>query len=851
MKKMLVSLLLLLVLAPNVFAEGFMQADIDYPEFHVGVTGIKAVIKKTSVIVTGTYPHSPAEGKFKEGDVLLAVNKLSIEEPAGQTEWKPPGQGMACLDPRIPLGIAINVAEGKDGKMTFQVLRDGQKMDVIIWLKPIGSYSETWPLECKKSNAIIQQNAEFIVNNSDEDFGIEKACAGLFLLSTGDDKYLPVVKQFVESLDLNDVGRNTWYNGYRGVMIGEYYLKTGDKSVLPAWKALLDDARERQYYGGWNHWEETYPNYVLGGLMNPAGLQVLTSLILARESGIYEYDDTYDAALKYFYRFAGHGSVPYGDHHTTFYYGDNGKNGMLACGLSLLPGEKFTRASRVLAMAEVDSYQQAEQGHGGPFGNVMWRGIGGVHIPKDRQSHYRRHMDKRAWYYDLCRLPGGGFRILPSPPDAGGWVGEKPLYSSGMVGLTYTAPLRTLRITGMSRTAHSDEHRYTAVEEELKTTEFHNTGYAEGGGNEGLEPHEIYNKFPEMWRPPYNEDMSDAFYAKMMRHYSPVIRAYAARALGSRGDSALPEIIKAMQHADARVRHAGMDAISGRNFWGFAENDTGISPEVVGQKLVPLIVRSIKDPQSPMWEKVGALWAMGKADSKSVAANLPVILPFLENDEWYLRCAAWMAIRPLQEDAELIKPAIPHLLACFGSERHYYPHFHYAKFLQEIMDKQPGLADDICRGMAQAAGQVQIESGYRAIIGVELKLCAYREMNINKDPKRGLLIVDQFQEIYPLLYPDPSGEFMTGKMKDGWDCSFPGFIAVAKGLGEDGKPVIAMLKAILPTLRKRSEIRQQEDSMIRHLKDATARVEETIKEYEAKFGAVEVAPPATGLSAEK
>ena len=136
-------------------------------------------------------------------------------------------------------------------------------------------------------------------------------------------------------------------------------------------------ASRNQYYGGWGH---------------GAGVQVLTTLILARECGVAVGRGTYDRALTLFYRYAGHGNVPYGDHYPEMYWASNGKNGGLACALTLLPAQKFQDAAKILALSETDSYCSHEGGHGSPFGNQTWRGIADALVPEHLMGSYRRHI---------------------------------------------------------------------------------------------------------------------------------------------------------------------------------------------------------------------------------------------------------------------------------------------------------------------------------------------------------------------------------------------------------------------------------------------------------------------------
>ena len=76
------------------------------------------------------------------------------------------------------------------------------------------------------------------------------------MLSTGDDKYLPVVREYFARFakDVTRIGDHTWNNGYNGIACAEYYLRTGDKSVLPILQYFCEDAQRRQKFGcSWTH----------------------------------------------------------------------------------------------------------------------------------------------------------------------------------------------------------------------------------------------------------------------------------------------------------------------------------------------------------------------------------------------------------------------------------------------------------------------------------------------------------------------------------------------------------------------------------------------------------------------
>ena len=142
-----------------------------------------------------------------------------------------------------------------------------------------------------------------------------------------------------------------------------------------------DDAKRRQKWGcGWVHWGDGVgPGYVAGGLMNPAGAQVLTTLLLAKECGVNVDEETLLGSLRFFYRFAGRGTVPYGDHRGEGGLGSNGKDGMIAAAMQIAAGSQgdvtsYEMARQYLGMSMLTSYPVLVKGHGDEGrGDGIWR----------------------------------------------------------------------------------------------------------------------------------------------------------------------------------------------------------------------------------------------------------------------------------------------------------------------------------------------------------------------------------------------------------------------------------------------------------------------------------------------
>ena len=749
-----------------------------YPKFHIGVTGINATVEEGLLVtVHSTEPGTPAAGKFQKGDVLVAVNGAAMSDP----------------EPYIALGNAITAAEAGDGKLAFAVKRGDAEAQIDIVIPVLGAYSKTWPLNCKKSDTIVRQAAAFIAKDLHvKPIRRDKGYLGaLALLSTGEDKYLPIVKARLMKFRNSS---QTWQNGYFGITMAEYYLRTGDKDVLPLLQSICDDSAARQVYRGWGHWGFGYsPGYTQGGLMNAAGAQILTTLILAKECGVKVNPKTFHDALAFFYRFAGHGSMGYGDHRPEMWHGANGKNGMLAAPLSLLEGKSYRMAAEHIGLDMADSYMHLGTGHGSTFCDHTWRGLAAVHLPKDKQHHYRRCLDKLTWCFDLARRPDGGFSLL----NLGGYVAEHPVWAHGLV-LTYTAPRKTLRITGAPRTRYSQKVSAPARPwGRPADLEFLRTDYCEGFGDEQFEPHQIKNKFAELPKKmpahyrnvkPWRGDTraATAFCVKMIRHYHPVFRDSAAKSLVALG--AMDELVEALEHPDCRVRRAALDGID--NYRAFFRDQEGPLPRaVVSEKFLPSIEKILANPEISMWELDGAMCALSRAEPADIAKHLDLARKHLSHEDWWLRESAANMIMGLAGDEKLLASELPALLDCVRKETHIPPRRHLMEALNHVMRSRAAsqeIKDQIIHGMVRVQRELGIEKGYRAAIGLNNKYETAGFL-LSNSPQTASQVLDEYERIlsqsdYAAGKWHHLGALMTGHRSN------PGLLNAIAKLPEDQRP---------------------------------------------------------------
>jgi len=267
-------------------------------------------------VIEGT----PADGVLKEGDVILGV-----------------GNGRFTTDARKTLSAAITEAEEEKngGKLVLTIWRAGDTRAVTIILPVLGSFSDVSPWACEKTDAIVEAACENILDRGlfaerrgkrSIKGGIPTRLEVLGLLATGDEKYLPIIKDYVrelaDSLKEADGDFHSWNISYETLLLTEYCLATGDEYVLPAIeKVAVRIARGASDVGTFSHgsaysfmahgksWK--YPSAY--GAMNQCSITCALALVLARKCGVK--NDEVNRVIRraaYFYRwYVDKGTIPY------------------------------------------------------------------------------------------------------------------------------------------------------------------------------------------------------------------------------------------------------------------------------------------------------------------------------------------------------------------------------------------------------------------------------------------------------------------------------------------------------------------------------------------------------------
>ena len=586
----------------------------------------------------------------EEGSPAAAADQLK----AGQIIESINGEKLAEIDPRIQLGKILAKAEATDGIIRFAI--KGQAEPIEVKVPVLGAYSETWPLNCPKSDKIVRQAADYLAGpNATEGLA---GIGMLFLLSTGDSTDLEVVQRWARKLNAH---RYPWYIGYGGIGLCEYYLRTGDEEVFSTIQELVDNAVQGQYLDGWMGRGGVSPTYGNGHL-NAAGTLVVAFYLLAKECGADVPDHALYGSLVHFYRYAGRGGNPYGDNRTEVGFVDNGKNGLLAFAMAaaaaLTPnGEKSVYAAARDSCAMQSFYTTSFMLHGHTGGGIgeIWRSAAMGLLHDKRPKQYREFMDNRQWHYDLSRRFDGSFGIL------GGAGYDKELWGVAYP-LAYTIPRKTLRITGAAPTQFSKPFELPKQPWGTKADNIFLSLKAVPDANGKMQ--DLTNEtlaedssMPFLRRFHGEKQPTDGELRRYMHHQDHNIRFVAAnkvlgvnsgyigwRSPGGKVRSDL--VLEFLQHNDPRVRRAMYSAIDKRS-------------DVLNQQIFDLAIQSVKDEQEAWSVKDFALQVIGHAPADWIVPHVDSLLPYLQHQEWWLQNAALKALTPVAADERTYQKVLP------------------------------------------------------------------------------------------------------------------------------------------------------------------------------------------------
>mgnify|MGYP006284430407 FL=1 len=477
----------------------------DAKAHQLGPTGLQGKTSAKNITITKVAEGSPADGKLEKGDVIVGAGKTRFQSNA-----------------RREIAAAIDQAETEKAQGILPLtLKDGKTVD--LQLKVLGSYSDTAPYDCPKTDAIIKRAADHLVETGKY---ADRLCLGwLGLMATGEEKYINLVKEKLPKQDwanpkaedlwavlrgANDAGYVGWYWGYRLIALAEYHLLTGDDSVLPAIKAYAVALAEGQDAGGlWGHrMASVHRNGRLPGYaqINQTSLTCFMGMLLARKCGIDDpaliraIEKTHD----FYASFIGRGAFNYGVHGpNTRTYNNNGTSGSGALVMAL---KGNTEGATFFSKLAATSYDGLETGHATHIFNILWTPLGAnVAGPEITQQFFERS----RWLHTLYRAWDGRFTF-----DGGN---SKAVNNTGVHLLAYCIPRQALYITGKK----ADQSVWLKGEKATDAIELSKIDY---------------------------KSMSADELMGLLGHPIPQVTRRANWTLREKDDDVLPELVKMMTH---------------------------------------------------------------------------------------------------------------------------------------------------------------------------------------------------------------------------------------------------------------------------------------------------------------
>ncbi|MEY5015528.1 MAG: hypothetical protein RIS92_1886, partial [Verrucomicrobiota bacterium] len=479
------------------------------------------------ILVTDVAPASAAEGILQKEDVIIGVNG-----------------GLFTHDARVQFANAITAAEASDGKLKLRHWRAGKVIDSTIPLAVLGSYGPTAPFDCEKSKRIFEQGCASLAERmGSPDYtkrldAIPRSLNALALLASRKNEYLPLIaKEAAWAADFTTNGYLSWYYGYLMMFVSEYVLATGDASVLPGLKRLaLETAHGQSGVGTWGHrFAVDHGNLGGYGAMNQPGLSLTIGMVLAREAGVRdpELDRAITQSANFLRWWLHKGAIPYGDHLPFPAHEDNGKCAAGAVLFDLL-GDR--EAADFFAKMTTAAYSERERGHTGNYFNHLWALLGVARCGPHALGAY---LKEQSWHYDFARGKDHVFLYQPSPEGAEEYRAYIGWDCSGSNLLSFSLPLKSLRITG---------------KKPFVTTQLNPAETAEiiAAGR-----HFTFKDDPEQYEERATDQLLDG-----LKSWSPFVRKRSAAALGKRADEGtLGALIQRLESTDASTRYGAIEAL--------------------------------------------------------------------------------------------------------------------------------------------------------------------------------------------------------------------------------------------------------------------------------------------------
>ncbi len=538
--------------------------------FLLGPTGLKGAIftryymtdDARQILITEVESGSAADGLIEVGDIILGIGDKKFDS-----------------DARKSFGRAINDAETEKQKGVLKLLRwrKGKEKTVSLKLKVLGTYSDTAPYNCPKSKRIMEDALKYLASGKKQprfSFDI------LAFLASGKPEHMKLARERIHAVRWigpeAKCGNSAWGAGLHGIVMGEYYLATGDKYVLPTLREYaIKTAMGQGGPGTWGHHfvppdanGKLHGRLMGYGGLNVAGVPCFLSLTLAKKCGVNhrEVDQAIRRSSEFFTQFVGHGSIGYGYHRASLERRSNGRNALSSNGKNGGAAVAFTvlgdkRVSQYYSKLVTSSYDEREYGHSGNSYGIFWGYLGSSCGGPKAVAAFAKEM---RWYNALTRKADGSYVTQA----LGGYYGGGEIIDPTVAHVLFNAlPLKKIHLTG--KDASEDLHLSDKdVAEAIDAGRWRLAEYQK------MSADELISKLGS-WSPAAREWIADWLGKKKGDHTAKLLkllesddhctRAGACAALGYQGDrsaGAIDAITKALSDKHEVVRVAASYALS-------------------------------------------------------------------------------------------------------------------------------------------------------------------------------------------------------------------------------------------------------------------------------------------------
>jgi hypothetical protein len=209
---------------------------------NMGPTGARGILTKQSFVVKFIFPETPASKVLKLDDEVHGANGKEFSEHTFGTKLH------GIEGPIQDMGMAIEDSEGGDGVLNLMVKRGGEKLTVKLQLEKLGRYGDTLSQDCEKIRTLQQRAYKYLMDHPGG-VGVQGRCVQtLAFLSSNEPKVFKTGGELALSWNkAYDDQAWSWLLDFQGIALGEYYLLTKDKSVLPTLKTNSDRLRNCQW----------------------------------------------------------------------------------------------------------------------------------------------------------------------------------------------------------------------------------------------------------------------------------------------------------------------------------------------------------------------------------------------------------------------------------------------------------------------------------------------------------------------------------------------------------------------------------------------------------------------------